>query len=43
MKVVATVAGAWFVVGVLGMLCFALMGMMFKVFYVGFMFGWTAL
>jgi hypothetical protein len=43
MKLLAAVAGAWLVFGVLGALCFALVGVMFKVLYMGFMFGWTAL
>jgi|GEM_PF-3820495 len=43
MKILATYAGAWLVVGALGVLCFALLGVMFKVLYLGFMFGWAAL
>lgn len=43
MRILAAYAGAWLVVGALGALCFALLGVMFKVLYMGFMFGWTAL
>lgn len=43
MKILATYAGAWLVVGALGTLCFALLGVMLKVLYLGFMFGWAAL
>lgn len=43
MKLLATVAGGWIVFGALGALCFALVGAMLKVLYLGFMFGWTAL
>jgi hypothetical protein len=43
MKLIASIFGAWLVLGALGSLCFALMGVMFKVLYMGFMFGWTAL
>ncbi len=43
MKLIASMLGAWLVLGALGALCFALMGVMFKVLYMGFMFGWTAL
>jgi hypothetical protein len=40
MKILATIAGAWLVVGALGALCFALVGVVFKVLYLGFMIGW---
>lgn len=43
MKLLTAIAGAWFVLGALGVLCFALMGVMFKVFYLGFMLGWGTL
>jgi hypothetical protein len=42
-KTLAAFAGSWIVIGALGTLCFALMGVMFKVLYLGFMFGWAAL
>ena len=43
MKLLTTVAAAWLAIGALGMLCFALMGVMFKVLYLGFMFGWSVM
>jgi hypothetical protein len=43
MKILTTFAGAWIVVAALSLVCFALLGVMFKVMYMGFMFGWSLL
>lgn len=43
MKLLAAVAGAWVVLGALGSLCFALVGVMFKALYLGFMLGWSVM
>jgi hypothetical protein len=43
MKLIASIFGAWLVLGALGSLAFALTGALLKVLYLGFMLGWTAL